>query len=91
MTVRLQGLQAPIVILADAADDPDKSRPSPLELADPLDPARLIPLPALGGSEKLGRIAEAEAHAKAEERQEHWRLLYVAMTRAEEALFIAGR
>ena len=85
-----KGLQAPIVILADAADDPDKSRPSPLELADPLDPARLIPLPALGKGEKLGRIAEAEARAKAEERQEHWRLLYVAMTRAEEALFIAG-
>ncbi|MBK6800949.1 MAG: double-strand break repair helicase AddA [Novosphingobium sp.] len=85
-----KGLQAPIVILADAADDPDKSRTSPLALADPRDPARLIPLPALGKAEKLGRIAEAEARAKAEERQEHWRLLYVAMTRAEEALFIAG-
>ena len=94
MTVHgAKGLQAPIVILADAADNPDQARPSPITLADPLsDPKepRLIPLPALNKTEKLGRIAEAEATAKAEERQEHWRLLYVAMTRAEEALFIAG-
>jgi len=85
-----KGLQAPIVILADAAENPDRSRSSPLELTDPPNPERKIPLPALGKDEKLGRIAEAEALAKAEERQEHWRLLYVAMTRAEEALFLVG-
>ena len=38
----------------------------------------------------MGRIAEAEEAAKASDLQEHWRLLYVAMTRAEEALFIGG-
>ncbi len=89
-----KGLQAPIVILADAADNPDRSRPSPLILSDPMqtegEPRREIPLPALPAAAKAGRIAEAEAKAKAEERQEHWRLLYVAMTRAEEALFVAG-
>ena len=94
MTVHgAKGLQAPIVILADAADNPHKSRPSPITLADPLsDPQepRLIPLPALRSGEKVGRIAEAEARTKAEELQEHWRLMYVAMTRAEEALFVAG-
>lgn len=86
-----KGLQAPIVILADAADNPDRSLASPLELQDPAgDAERVIPLPPLRKAEKVGPIAEAEAKAKAEERQEHWRLLYVAMTRAEEALFIAG-
>ncbi len=85
-----KGLQAPIVILADAADNPDRSRVSPLNLPDPAEPGRQIPLPALPAAAKAGRIAEAEAAAKAAEREEHWRLLYVAMTRAEEALFVAG-
>lgn len=94
MTVHgAKGLQAPIVILADAADNPDRSLGSPLVLDDPFggdaDP-RGLPLPTLRRAERVGRIAEADAKAKAEERQEHWRLLYVAMTRAEEALFIAG-
>ncbi|MBS0482906.1 MAG: double-strand break repair helicase AddA [Proteobacteria bacterium] len=89
-----KGLQAPIVILADAADNPDRSLASPLDLIDPAsaqdaDPRR-IPLPSLRRAERGGRIAEAEERARLEERQEHWRLLYVAMTRAEEALFVAG-
>ncbi len=91
MTVHgAKGLQAPIVILADAADNPETSRPSATVLGDPADEARQIPLPSLRKEEKLGRIAAAEAQTKLEERQEHWRLLYVAMTRAEEALFVAG-
>jgi ATP-dependent helicase/nuclease subunit A len=49
-----------------------------------------IPLPPLRKEEKKGPIAAAEMKALAAEREEHWRLLYVAMTRAEEALFIAG-
>lgn len=86
-----KGLQAPIVILADAADNPNASRASPLDLVDPLSGGeRKIPLPALSKDEKLGRLAEAEERQRAEEMQEHWRLMYVAMTRAEEALFIAG-
>ncbi len=87
-----KGLQAPIVILADAADNPDRGRSSPLDLPDPLDPEgkRVIPLPALPADQRLGPLAQAGEAAKAEERQEHWRLLYVAMTRAEEALFVAG-
>ncbi|MFC0589007.1 double-strand break repair helicase AddA [Novosphingobium aquiterrae] len=95
MTVHgAKGLQAPIVILADAADNPDRSLGSPLELVDPASELggepRAIPLPSLRRSERVGRMAEADAKAKTEERQEHWRLMYVAMTRAEEALFIAG-
>ncbi len=95
MTVHgAKGLQAPIVILADAADNPDTSRTGALDLDDPVvmagqDP-RAIPLPPLRKEEKFGRLREAEEAAKRADREEHWRLLYVAMTRAEEALFITG-
>ena len=85
-----KGLQAPIVILADATGNPDNSPVRSLSLADPLDEKRELPLPPLRSADRAGRIAErAEAQA-AIEREEHWRLLYVAMTRAEEALFIGG-
>jgi ATP-dependent helicase/nuclease subunit A len=93
-----KGLQAPIVILADAADDPDRGMPAALALAEEraegaahlYHAPRVLPLPGLRKEEKVGRIAAAEAAAKAAEREEHWRLLYVAMTRAEEALFVTG-
>ena len=87
-----KGLQAPIVILADATGDPDRSPTRGLDLSEdmPGGEGRTIPLPDLRSAEKVGRIEDAEAHASEEERQEHWRLLYVAMTRAEEALFIGG-
>ena len=93
MTVHgAKGLQAPIVILADAADDPDAAPPRGLTLPEPVAgaEARQVPLPPLRKGEKVGAVAMAEARAAREERDEHWRLLYVAMTRAEEALFIAG-
>lgn len=88
-----KGLQAPIVILADAAGAPGEAGDLALE-DDPLelkpDRRREVPLPPLGKDEKKGRIAEAEEAKKRAVLQEHWRLLYVAMTRAEEALFIGG-
>ncbi|MFC4256003.1 double-strand break repair helicase AddA [Altererythrobacter xixiisoli] len=82
-----KGLQAPIVILADAAGNPDTSPTRGLTLPDG---ERSIPLPNLRKTEKIGPIREQEERVAREERQEHWRLLYVAMTRAEEALFIGG-
>nr|WP_166175565.1 double-strand break repair helicase AddA [Altererythrobacter segetis] len=87
-----KGLQAPIVILADATGNPDRSPTRGLTLKEDLPGGggRTIPLPDLSKEEKVGRIAAAEGEAAAADRQEHWRLLYVAMTRAEEALFIGG-
>ncbi|MDE8652576.1 double-strand break repair helicase AddA [Novosphingobium album (ex Liu et al. 2023)] len=85
-----KGLQAPIVILADATGDPGNARDRGIALPDPADPGRRIPLPALAKEEKVGRIAAEAARIAREEEQEHWRLLYVAMTRAEEALFVGG-
>jgi len=84
-----KGLQAPVVILADAAVDPTRS------------PGRLLgwqveeggdPVPAFRprGAEKSGALAETIDVAAARELEEHWRLFYVATTRAEERLVIAG-
>jgi ATP-dependent helicase/nuclease subunit A len=90
-----KGLQAPIVILADATGKPGDG--GDLELDDdPLDqpgaraPARKVPLPGLAQSERVGPVEAAKERSSIAEMQEHWRLLYVAMTRAEEALFIGG-
>lgn len=86
-----KGLQASIVILADAADDPDSALVRGLSLDEVLPGARrAVPLPPLRKEEKTEAVRAAEELTRAEERQEHWRLLYVAMTRAEEALFITG-
>ncbi|WP_298194133.1 double-strand break repair helicase AddA [Novosphingobium sp.] len=86
-----KGLEAPIVILADAAADPDASRLRDLSLEEAvLEDRRKVPLPPLNKAEKAGPVREAAERAAQAEREEHWRLLYVAMTRAEEALFIAG-
>lgn len=85
-----KGLQAPIVILADATSNPDNARERGLDLPDPANPVREIPLPPLSKDEKQGRIAAHIDEGRAADEQEHWRLLYVAMTRAEEALFVGG-
>ncbi|NCP13885.1 MAG: double-strand break repair helicase AddA [Sphingomonadales bacterium] len=88
-----KGLQAPIVILADATGAPGDAGDLTLEdnpLGQMHDRIRDVPLPPLSKDERKGRIAKAEAAKKAAALQEHWRLLYVAMTRAEEALFIGG-
>lgn len=92
MTVHgAKGLQAPIVILADAAVR--AGRPSEMELAEELpgdDAVRKIPILDPNKQELVGPLVAAHEAAVREELQEHWRLLYVAMTRAEEALFIGG-
>jgi len=90
-----KGLQAPIVILADATGNPEAGRGGALSLTDPMsligsDEPRRAPMPPLSREERLGRLAQAAEVAAKAEGEEHWRLLYVAMTRAEEALFIGG-
>lgn len=79
-----KGLQAPVVILADACLDPDAgTRTDSLEWNG-------IPIIAPRKPERQGPIGEALEQARAAEREEHWRLLYVALTRAEEKLVVAG-
>lgn len=93
-----KGLQAPIVILADAADNPRNSRSGAIALqADVLDGVDEdtlhrpeIPVPSVRSGDRPAVLDRAIDAQQAGDMQEHWRLLYVAMTRAEEALFIAG-
>ena len=82
-----KGLQAPIVILADATDDPSSKRTS-FDLS--LGGWDKLPAFGLGKEERHGAVAAAHDAKQRAELQEHWRLLYVAMTRAEELLVVTG-
>ena len=82
-----KGLQAPIVILADATDDP---RPRRVSFGISMAAWDKLPVFPLGKDERHGAIADAHDEKERAEREEHWRLLYVAMTRAEELLIVAG-
>ncbi|MPT48125.1 MAG: double-strand break repair helicase AddA [Sphingobium sp.] len=84
-----KGLQAPIVVLADACTNPDRSvRRSVLEVG--IEEGAKLPLIPPRKDERWGLIDAAVTVQDELERQEHWRLLYVAMTRAEEKLFVTG-
>ena len=82
-----KGLQAPIVILADATDDP---RPRRLTFDMAMGEWEKLPVFALGKDERHGPVAKAHDEKQRAELEEHWRLLYVAMTRAEELLVVTG-
>ncbi|OWK32682.1 double-strand break repair helicase AddA [Sphingomonas mucosissima] len=84
-----KGLQAPVVILADATADPDATRGGTL-MWTPQGADAPIPVFPPRPSERAGPIADVAAQAATRERQEHWRLFYVAATRAEERLVVAG-
>ena len=82
-----KGLQAPIVILADATDDAAFGhRPFTVDVAA----WEKLPVYPVGADERHGALADAHARARAAADEEHWRLFYVAMTRAEEILVVAG-
>ncbi|MBW6529582.1 double-strand break repair helicase AddA [Sphingomonas sp. RRHST34] len=84
-----KGLQAPLVILADATADPDAAPRSVLAWT-PEDMEAAVPVFRPRATERAGAIDAALAAAEQREREEHWRLFYVAATRAEERLVIAG-
>lgn len=83
-----KGLQAPVVILADTTSDPGKKPDRSAELL--MDEGRRTPLLPIRSSEQSGRLAEIVEMQKMRELQEHKRLLYVAITRAEERLIMGG-
>ena len=92
MTVHgAKGLEAPVVILADATSDPAKIG-GVNRILD-------LPMPEGSGNAPLLRprkhemvepFATIAAEEKARDIEEHWRLLYVGLTRASERLVIAG-
>jgi ATP-dependent helicase/nuclease subunit A len=86
MTVHgAKGLQAPIVFLPDTRGVP-KSSPSIFWLGEDND----IPAWPLNASFAIGAVSDAKARKKAAQLQEHNRQLYVAMTRAEDQLYVCG-
>jgi ATP-dependent helicase/nuclease subunit A len=89
MTVHgAKGLQAPVVILADITSDPTKKPDHSVELL--MDEGHRTPLLPIRKAEKSGRLQDIVDMQKTRELQEHKRLLYVAITRAEERLIMAG-
>jgi ATP-dependent helicase/nuclease subunit A len=90
MTVHgAKGLEAPYVLLADALGDPAKLGRSNPPLAIEVDAGKFPVIRPRKAEmvEPFAGIAELE---EARDLQEHWRLLYVAMTRASERLILGG-
>ncbi|HVQ10222.1 MAG TPA: double-strand break repair helicase AddA [Allosphingosinicella sp.] len=93
MTVHgAKGLQSPLVVLADACADPDRAGAPGVRMA-------ALPLGEDGPSipvfrpkrDELAEPLKSEIERRdASDREEHWRLLYVALTRAEERLYVGG-
>jgi ATP-dependent helicase/nuclease subunit A len=87
-----KGLQSPLVILADACADPDRKGggPGANSAAFQLPDGPAIPI-FRPRREELAEPLKSQVEARDRlDREEHWRLLYVALTRAEERLYIGG-
>ncbi len=90
MTVHgAKGLEANIVILADTCGNKGP-RPAPVFLLDDNSGAPMLPVWAVKGTGGLRPISSAKDEIKAAGQHEQGRLLYVAMTRARDRLYIAG-
>lgn len=93
MTVHgAKGLQAPIVILPDTCTNPRGQGPRVFEAPRPGHPdgevAHLLwPPPGHSG---VSGLAPAKTESEQSERDEYHRLLYVAMTRACDRLYVCG-
>lgn len=84
-----KGLEAKIVILADLGPEPGARR-LPKILAVPSPQGALVPLWPPAAAEDVSPTAAAKAMVVAQMVEEHHRLLYVAMTRAEDRLIVCG-
>ncbi|NIJ20376.1 ATP-dependent helicase/nuclease subunit A [Sphingomonas naasensis] len=85
-----KGLQAPLVILADATVDPTRSPRDFLLWGPEGHGGAPFPIFRPRAAERGGALDAVLSLADARELQEHWRLFYVAATRAEERLVVAG-
>ncbi len=90
MTVHgAKGLEANIVILADTCSN--RSAPSvPVYFVQGSGGRPPIPVWAVKGTSRLPAIADVKDGLKDEEHRELGRLLYVAMTRARDRLYVTG-
>jgi ATP-dependent helicase/nuclease subunit A len=90
MTVHgAKGLEADIVILADTCSNKGAAS-APIFFLGDGSGAPQIPVWAVKGTGDLQPVADAKEVIKASEQRELGRLLYVAMTRARDRLYIAG-
>ncbi|MGN5373711.1 3'-5' exonuclease [Sphingomonas hankookensis] len=85
-----KGLQAPLVLLADAAIDPANSRRDIVAWSPEGHDGASFPVFRPRSGERGTPVDDAVAAIDRRELEEHWRLFYVAATRAEERLVIAG-
>ena len=91
MTVHgAKGLEAPVVILADATADPAKLGRTPLTLDFELEGVGSVPLLRPKRAERRPPFEQPITEQEQRDLQEHWRLLYVALTRAADRLIVAG-
>ena len=91
MTVHgAKGLEAPVVILADATADPARLGRTPLAVDYEYRNAGAVPFLRPRKDERLSPFAELIAVQEERDLEEHWRLLYVAMTRAADRLIVSG-
>lgn len=90
MTVHgAKGLEAPIVIMADAASKPAaKQVGSPIYIVSE-NPGPLL-IHASNKAQHIPATLEIKEKTDANLAQEYWRKLYVAMTRAEDELYVTG-
>ena len=91
MTVHgAKGLEAPVVILADATADPARLGRTPITLDFEIGSSGAVPLLRPKKEERCPPFEEAIATEEKRDLEEHWRLLYVALTRAADRLIVSG-
>ena len=94
MTVHgAKGLEAPIVFLPDTCTPAANARSGALLTLAPVNPPAALSAPfvwPVSGSKTLGAVKAAREEARRRDAEEHHRLLYVAMTRARDRLYVAG-
>ena len=91
MTVHgAKGLEAPVVILADATADPARLGRNPITLEMAVGPGGDVPLIRPKKDERCPPFAEKIVAEEKRDLEEHWRLLYVALTRAADRLIVTG-
>jgi ATP-dependent helicase/nuclease subunit A len=90
MTVHgAKGLEAPVVIMADIARDAEQAGAGKNGIDFPV-LGGTLPLPPVRKDQRSDQLQDIVDAVKERDLQEHYRLLYVAMTRSAEHLVLAG-
>ncbi|HEV2595050.1 MAG TPA: double-strand break repair helicase AddA [Sphingomicrobium sp.] len=91
MTVHgAKGLEAPVVILADTTADPAKLGRTPVAVDIEVGTAPVVPLLRPKKDERCPPFEDIIHAGEERDLEEHFRLLYVALTRAADRLIVSG-